>query len=617
MADAQPVHTVGRDVLGEGGGQPRFQRLDASQSDTCPQVPGAAGSFHELRGSARISQHRVEQRGRRSGCRGREDGPEPGLQPDHAVAVFHAKLPGELRLAEAAQRRLKVGNRGRAGEVVLGVDELDRDVQVRGTVSHFSVLVDDTIVSIMTPVTTDAALPRPVGLGRWGLVTLLLGQLVASLQVSIVSVAAPSIRQGLQSAGAGVQLVLSGYGLAYAVLLVTGARLGGDLGPRRLFVAGAAGFTVFSVTSGLAPNLGVLVAAQVAVGASAALMVPQVLSLIQVMLEGAARERAVGLYSMVLAAGVGLGQVLGGVLVTTDLAGLAWRPVFLVNVPVGLLLLLFAPVTLPAGGGRGSRGIDVPGVLGLAAAMVLFVVPLTFGPQLRWPGWTWLCLAAASIVAAGFVAIELDALRRGRWPLLDLTALRAPGVAPALLVVLATMASFGGILFTISQYLQGGLGFTPLAAGLTFLPYPAGFAAASLGWPRLAHGAQRWVPTAGLVALAAAAAALALRLEGGWSPALLPLLLVAGAGHAAAFSPLVARIAARLGGDRAPAFSALVTTTTQVAIVLGIAVLGSLYLAAAGAGPLASGHALALVCSAVAAISLLGVGGSLVVAARD
>lgn len=452
--------------------------------------------------------------------------------------------------------------------------------------------------------------------GGWALATLLLGQLMASLDVSIVSVAAPSIRHGLHAAGASIQLVVSGYVLAYAALLVTGARLGGDHGPRRLFVAGVGGFTLFSTASGLAPGLGVLVAAQVALGAAAALMVPQVLSLIQLMFDGAERERAVGLYSMVLAVGVGLGQVLGGVLVTTDLAGLAWRPIFLVNVPVGVLLLLSAPVTLPAVYGRGGRSLDLPGVLSLAVAMVLLVVPMTFGPPLRWPGWTRLGLAGAPIAAAAFVAMELVALRRGRQPLLDLTALLAPGITPGLFVVLATMGSFGGLLFTISQYLQAGLAFTPLAAGLIFLPYPIGFAAVSLGWSRLASSIQRWLPSAGLVALAAAAAVLALRLRSGWSPALLPLLLLAGAGHAAAFSPLVAQIATRVGGDRAPTFSALVTTTTQVAILIGVAVLGSLYLATARGGAATAGNALSLVCAAVAATSLIGVGGSLKVAAR-
>jgi MFS family permease len=472
----------------------------------------------------------------------------------------------------------------------------------------------------MTAITTDETSVRRIGSRRWALPTLLAGQMMASLDTSVVSVAAPSIRRDLHVGGPAVQLVLAGYVLAYAVLLVTGARLGGDYGQRRLFLVGAGGFTTCSLLSGVAPNLWVLVAAQAGLGASAALMVPQVLSLIHLTFSGAARERAVGLYSMVLAVGVALGQVLGGALTTVDVAGLGWRSVFLVNVPVGLLLLVAAPATLPAVEGRGARSLDLPGVLTLAAAMVLLVVPLTFGPSLSWPRWAWACLAGVPVAGAGFVAVELAALRGGREPLLDLTALRQPGVTPALLVVLATMGSYGGLIFTLSQFLQAGLAFTPLAAGLSFTPYAAGFAAVSLCWARLAPRTQRWLPSAGLTALAAATAVLAARLGPGlgsgsgpgWSAALLPLLLLGGAGHAAAFSPLVAQIANRVG-SRAPAFSALVTTTMQVAILVGVAALGSLY-AAAVEGGAATGNAFALVCGAVAVVSILALGASLRVA---
>jgi predicted MFS family arabinose efflux permease len=319
---------------------------------------------------------------------------------------------------------------------------------------------------------------------------------------------------------------------------------------------------------------------------------------------------------MVLAAGVALGQVLGGLLVTVDLAGLGWRPIFLVSVPVGLVLLLAAPAKLPPAPGRAGSSLDLPGVLTLGVAMVLVVLPLTFGAELSWPRWAWLCLAGGAVAAGCFVAVELAALRGGRQPLLDLRALLAPGVAPGLLVVLATMAGYGGLLFSISQHLQVGLGFTPLAAGLTFAAYAAGFAAVSVRWSRLAPRVQRWLPTAGLLALAAADAVLATRLAAStWSPALVVLLALAGGGHAAAFGPLVAQIAHRLDAERAPAFSALVTTTVQIAVVVGVAGLGSLYLGAARAGgPAASGHALALVCAAVAAISLLGLSFSLRVA---
>ncbi len=191
-------------------------------------------------------------------------------------------------------------------------------------------------------------LPRA---GRAGVVLaiVLAGQFMAVLDASVVNVAAPSIHSGLHASGACLQLVIAGYTITYAVLLVTGARLGDLLGHRRIFLAGLAVFTLASLGCGLASSTGLLVAMRFVQGAAAAAMIPQVLSLIQRTFTGAARARAMSAYAAVLAGGVVVGQIAGGVLISANLFGSSWRPVFAVNVPIGAVLLIAGWRRLPAG----------------------------------------------------------------------------------------------------------------------------------------------------------------------------------------------------------------------------------------------------------------------------
>src|SRR5690242_13773632 len=196
------------------------------------------------------------------------------------------------------------------------------------------------------------------------LAIVLTGQFMALLDASVVNVAAPAIHAGLHASGAGLQLVIAGYVITYAVLLVTGARLGDIIGHRTMFLAGVALFTLASLGCGLAGSTSVLVTLRFVQGAGAAAMIPQVLSLIQRSFPGPARARPMRLYAAVLAGGAVAGQVVGGLLVSADLWGSSWRPVFLLNVPVGAVLLITGSRLLPRGrGGRGRAGLGlgVPG----------------------------------------------------------------------------------------------------------------------------------------------------------------------------------------------------------------------------------------------------------------
>ncbi len=201
---------------------------------------------------------------------------------------------------------------------------------------------------------------------------------------------------------------------------------------------------------------------------------------------------------------------------------------------------------------------------------------------------------------AGFVLLEREVARRGGSPLLDLDVLAGPGVKAGLVVLFIGMGQYGGLVFTVAVYLQSGLGFSPLGSGLVFTAYASGFAFANLNWSRLPERLLRWTPTAALAALVLADALLgAIISRHGWTPALtLPLLVVAGTSHGAAFGPVVSRLATRIAPAHAPALSGLVTTATQLSIVVGIATLGTIYLATAKTGP--PGRAIALVAFTVA-----------------
>jgi MFS family permease len=411
---------------------------------------------------------------------------------------------------------------------------------------------------------------------RTGLVlaTLLTGQTMASMDGSIVTVALPSIQRDLGTNGAALQLIVSGYLLTLGVLIVTGARLGDLLGHRRAFLWGLGGFTAASLLCGVAPSAPALVVARVVQAGAAALLIPQVFSLIQLRFAGAALRRAIGLYSMVLALGVALGQILGGLVVGADLFGLSWRPAFLINVPVGVVLVLTGLRTLPRAP-RVRRRLDLTGVVLLSAAMTAVVAPLVFGREYGWRPWTWASLAAGLALVPVFAAWERLLARRGGLPLLDLAVLRPRGVRPGLIACVLVMGCYTAFLFAFTLNLQERHGIGPLGAGLTFVPYAVGFAVLSLTWGKLR--VHTWLPVAGPLVFAAVATAVA---AFGWSYALLPLLVAAGAGHAAGYSPMIARLSAAVGPGRASALSALNSTGPMLASVTAVAGLGGVYLTA-------------------------------------
>jgi len=436
------------------------------------------------------------------------------------------------------------------------------------------------------------------------LVVLLVGQAMASMDASILVVAAPSIRSSLHASGAELQLIVAAYTLTFGALVVTGARLGDVLGRRRAFLLGLGAFTACSLVGGLAPGPVLLIVARGFQGAAAALMTPQVLSIIQVQFDGERRARAIGAYSMILAVGVAAGQILGGLLVTAHLLGAAWRPALLLNAPIGAPLLLASRRVLAPVAPADEQRIDVTGAGLLAAVMLALVVPLSFGRAYGWPAWSWLCFAACALAASSFVAQERRLQRRGGDPLLDLGLLRAPRVAAGVIAVLLVMSCYAGFLVSLTLYLQGSLCFSPLHAGATFAIYAGGFATASLTWTRARPAVRARLPLLGPLVMGTALLGIGLSADGhGWPPALTtPLLFVAGLGHACGFSPLADRLAGAVRHAQAGQLSGLILTASLVGQVVGIAAFVGIYLSAAARS---SAHALAVTTWALSCVLVL------------
>lgn len=439
------------------------------------------------------------------------------------------------------------------------------------------------IASTVGPVSTshlEASERRPAGSDSLVLAVLLIGTFMASLDVSIVNVAAPRIGDDLDASGGALQLIISGYTVAYAGLLVTGARLGDDHGHRRLFLVGLGAFTTTSLLCGLAWNEQVLIASRLVQGASAAMMAPQVLTIMQLRLHGDRRARALALYATVLSAAVVAGQVLGGVLVGADLAGLSWRPVFLVNVPIGAALLFVAPRVVPVTRRPSGKRLDLVGVLVLTAAVAFVIVPLVMGHESGWPLWTWVMLAASLPTAAVLKRHLRRRQRRTGDALFDVALLRRTDVAVGFACVCSQMIAYGGFLFTITLHLQRDLDFSPTRSGATLVPYAVGFAVTSLGVPRMWARWQRPAPFVGLLAAGIGYAALGLvAADGGWPMwVTIPCLALTGAGFGAGYSPMIARTIAHVEPSRAPDASGMFTTINQLSFAIGVAVIGSVYL---------------------------------------
>ncbi|MDT8910362.1 MFS transporter [Amycolatopsis sp. PS_44_ISF1] len=465
--------------------------------------------------------------------------------------------------------------------------------------------------------TTTAPAPTPVaagaparpGLTPAGLVTVLLGAALPIIDFFIVNVALPTISQDLRTSASTLELVVAGYGIAYAVLLVLGGRLGDTFGRRRLFLLGLTLFTLTSLVCGLAPDATTLVLARVAQGAASALLLPQVLSIIQAGTTGERRSRALGLFGATGGISTVVGQLLGGALVAANLGGTSWRPIFLVNVPIGLFGLLIARRTVPDSRAASPLGIDRWGTALLAASLLSLLVPIMEGRSLGWPWWTIALLALFPFAAFAFVRVETRLERHGGMPLLPPSLLRTASVRHGLMVAVPFFCGFGSFMFVYAMTLQDGLHLGPLGSGLALTPMAVAYFTTSLVSSRLVTRYGQKVVIVGGAVLALGLLVLAGSALLAWPDLsiwdLAPAMVLIGVGNGMTTSTLFRIVLSRVPTDLAGVGGGVLTTTQQTSLALGVAVFGSLF---AGLGAHGFEQAFVVVIGVLAVLAVLVAG---------
>jgi len=417
---------------------------------------------------------------------------------------------------------------------------------------------------------------------RWvALAVVLIAGFMQLVDISIVNVAIPSIQRDLDATYADIQWVLAGYQLAFAVMLITGGRLGDIFGRKRLFMIGMAGFTLASALCGLAQTPDMLIASRILQGLFGAIMFPQVLSIIQVTFPPQERATAFGLFGATIGLATITGPLVGGLLIQADLFGLEWRPIFLVNLPIGIAALAVAARFLVESKAPRALRLDPVGVVVVTAGLLLLVYPLVQGRDLGWPPWTFLSMAASVPVLAGFAVYERYKKALDGSPLVDMDLFRQRSFVPGLLLAGIFFMGIPAFFLTFSLWLQIGLGFSALHAGLTGAPFAVGSALASAASVRLVPVLGRRILSAGSLLLVAGMVALMWTVDryGGavtsWQ--LLPALLLCGLGLGSVIAPLVNVVLAGIRAQDAGSASGVLTTVQQIGGAVGVALIGVVF----------------------------------------
>jgi len=444
--------------------------------------------------------------------------------------------------------------------------------------------------------------------GRWAaLPVLLAGTFMVVLDFFIVNVALPSMQSELHAGTGAIEWVVAGFALTSAVFLITAARLGDRIGRRRTFSIGLGVFTLSSAACGVAGGPTVLVVARLAQGVGAALLMPNVLSIINVTYAGADLPRALGIYGLVMGLAAACGQLIGGGLIQADVAGLGWRTCFLINIPVGVSALALAPRFVPESRADRRTRLDLRGTLLLTAGLIAVVLPLVEGRQHDWPAWTWISLGVAPGLLLGFVSHQRRLARRGGAPLLAPAMFRDRTFTAGLVTQLAFWCGQASFFLVLALYLQQGRGLSALDAGLVFTIMAVAYVTASAQAPALVLRFGRRLLAVGALVLAAGhgllLAAVANVGVGGSIVELVPGLVLIGAGMGLLLVPLTTTILSSVDTEHAGGASGAVTTVQNVGGALGVAITGVIFFGALHGG---YAHALEISLLELAAL-LLGV----------
>jgi EmrB/QacA subfamily drug resistance transporter len=421
---------------------------------------------------------------------------------------------------------------------------------------------------------------------RWRAMSVaLVAGFMTLLDVSIVNVALPAIRNDLHLSPGELQWVLSGYALTFGLLLVPAGRFGDARGRRNVFIAGLAVFTLASAAAGLATGPLFLIIARLVQGAAAGVVNPQVSGLIQQLFEPRERGRPFGLLGATIGISTAVGPLLGGLLIQVFGAEEGWRWIFYINVPIGVLAIVLGWRWIPARTGEQSErereGMDPVGVGLLGTGVLLLLLPLV--QEREWHGQAkWLLIVAAVFVLAGFVAWERRYARTGT-PVVDLGLFGVRSYALGALIGLLYFAGFTTIFFIYTLFLQSGLGYSALLAGLAVTPFAVGSAAAAALGGRIVNRYGRPLVALGLVGVAVGLAATLLALHfvpghnAGWAAAL--PLLVAGVGSGLVITPNQTLTLAEVPVARAGSAGAVLQTGQRIGTAVGIAAVGAVFFA--------------------------------------
>ncbi|MFF8192231.1 MFS transporter [Streptomyces bobili] len=424
-----------------------------------------------------------------------------------------------------------------------------------------------------------AAVTAPVTVGdrrRWfALAIVMTAAFMDLVDVTIVNIAIPSMRRDAGASDSQVQWITAGYALAFAAGLITGGRLGDIYGRKRLFLLGVAGFTLASALCGFAANPEMLVASRLLQGGMAALMVPQVLSIVHATFPAHERGKVFGLFGAVVGLGAVSGPLLGALLMEWNLFGLEWRPIFLINLPVGIVALILGGRFITESRAPKALKLDLVGVALVTLGLLMLLYPLTRGRELGWPLWGYLSMAGAFGVFGALVAYERRKGARDGSPLIELSLFRVKSFAAGIAVQTVFGVSLGIFFLVWTLYMQIGLGWGELRAGLTGIPFSLAVStAAGLSVQKLVPRFGRKVLQAG--ALTMAAGVLLYLWESGrygldiapWQM-ILPLTVM-GVGMGLIVAPLTDAVLSEVPREHAGSASGLINTVQQMGNALGL-----------------------------------------------
>ncbi|OAT15769.1 putative major facilitator superfamily (MFS) transporter [Buttiauxella noackiae ATCC 51607] len=423
----------------------------------------------------------------------------------------------------------------------------------------------------------------PFSLGRAGLILLLTSQMLPLIDTSITNVALDSITQSLGTSHTELELIVALYGVAFAVCLAVGSKLGDNLGRRRVLMWGVALFGIASLLCGIAGSVGTLLAARTLQGMGAALIVPQILATLHVTLKGTAHTRAISLYGGIGGIAFIIGQMGGGWLVSADIAGLGWRNAFFINVPICIFVLMVGKRYLPETRSESVSRIDWQGTFCLALILCCLLFPMALGPELHWPWQMQAALIAIIPLGWWMRSGALSQQQRGLQPLLPPRLLKLTSIRFGFLIAVLFYTCWSGFMFCMALTLQAGLGMAPWQSGNSFIALGVAYFISACYAPKLiARHSMSTILLAGIAVQVAGLLALIATLQhfghSAGALAVAPATVLIGYGQA-----LIVNSFYRLGmRDIAPndagAGSAILSTLQQSTLGLGPAILGALFL---------------------------------------